>query len=271
MEVNEFKYEWCGRFIAMLEQAGVDEETISLAKKLMMDERNEFSHTKMSKSPFNQFNVKKSRESAEDFFNYLERLANEKGRDYIKTFLTETVQHIAIMFDEYEKLGKSEKTNFLNLFLKQLIKERPQDIKVETFGCPMKDISEKTGDGTIEIVIAGVSIGHICFGDYVIGAKTIDIIDFRTLPGMERLGLGGFLFNKFCRQLKDERPGYVATAVNVMEGRDGEKAYEKWGAKQLSASDGGEVKDYIFPEEAIDKAAAQAGKELSFNRKLKSK
>lgn len=215
-------------FLEMLEKYGLDQETINLAIQLIIDERGEYSLGGSQRNLLS--NNKYGKNCVENFFSYLYQMGDKLGPEDMKNFLTTSIHNISQNMDAYEGMNRSKPTNFINLFLREIVISFPQDVKLEIWGTPMKDISPDSLAGNIEATIGGVSLGHLHFEEAVSNIKNIQFTDFRTLPGLERLGLGSYMFSEFCRQLETDKPGYTATAYNVMRGKDGEKTYSKWGA-----------------------------------------
>ena len=224
--------EWFSRFFKMLEDCGVDENIINLALDLLNSPEARFD------SGGNQRNIilknNFAAETIENFFNYMENLAKGKGVEYLKEFLENAIIQIGIDLDKYLAEGHSAKTNFFNLFMRQLIKENPQDVRIDNLGVGMGEISPTSNVGNIEISIAGVSLGHMHFEECESNIPHVQFTEFRTLPGLERLGLGSLMMSEFSRQLVEYKPGYGAVAWSVKKGRDGEKAYSAWGGYPVS-------------------------------------
>ena len=214
--------------IEMMERYGLDQETINLAIQLIVDDRCKYyiGGSKMNLLNNNSF----GNQCVENFFNYLSGIERKFGPENMKVFLTNTIYKISDNMDAYEKLDRSKPTNFINLFLRELVILFPQDVKLMDLGVPMKDLGPNTDSGNIEAIIGGVYLGHIHFDEGKTNVNNIQFTDFRTLPGLERLGLGSYIFGEFCRQVVAEKPGYTVTACNVANGKDGEKTYSKWGA-----------------------------------------
>ena len=59
---------------------------------------------------------------------------------------------------------------------------------------------------------------------------TIAFTEFRTIPGLERLGLGTYIFSSFCKEVNQNKPNYSVIALNVAKDKDGSKTYSAWGA-----------------------------------------
>ena len=214
--------------IEMMERCGVDQETISLAIQLMVDDRCKY---ELGGSRMNLFsNNLFGNRCVGNFFNYLCGIEDKLGPDGMKEFLTATIYNISNNMDAYDQMDRSKPTNFMNLFLRELVIAFPEDVKLINSGTSMKDLGPNTNSGNIEAVIGGVCLGHIHFDEGKTNVNNIQFTDFRTLPGLEKRGLGSYIFGEFCRQVVAEKPGYTVTACNVANGRDGEKTYSNWGA-----------------------------------------
>jgi hypothetical protein len=200
-------------------------ETVSRAKSSLGGSK---------KNVFN--NTKESDMAIREFFDYMQHMLNAKGMDYMKTFLENSIDNIYEDKKIHEAEGHTKKTYFFNLFLRQLIKENPSSVRLESLGTHMKDVSTGTLPGNIEAIIAGVSLGHLHFEEDKANIPHIQFTEFRTLPGLERLGLGSYMFQEFCREICAYKPGYAAMAWSVKKGKDGEKAYSRWGAYPIDAT-----------------------------------
>lgn len=113
------------------------------------------------------------------------------------------------------------KTNVFNLFMRELIIENPSEIKIK---------NTNIGDEIrMDLDFAGLSVGHLKYSEIPANVKTMEMVDFRMIPGLERMGLGKHMFCEFCRDVLARGSDYSVTAWCVMKGRDGEKAYSSWG------------------------------------------
>ncbi len=215
----------------MLDKYGLNEETKELAIKLMIDERNEYSHGGLNTS-YCLTAKHRGGVARANFFRYIDDLSQKYGEDFVRNFITNALSDVSANFDAYEGMNRHAKTNFVNLFLREVVEAFPQDVKIEMgSGKHLKDWGASgTNFGNLEATIAGVTIGHLHFEDGKTNVNNIQFTDFRTLSGLERLGLGTHMFSEFCRLVEEHKPGYTLLAFNVAKGRDGEAAYTRWGA-----------------------------------------
>jgi len=246
--------EWFIRFFKMLEDCGVDEKVIDLALDLLnhpqckyaLDSHHDRDVLKKDKCAY---------QAIEDFFNYMENLVKEKGVEYLKDFLENAIIQMGMDLETYIKEEHfSKQTNFFNLFIRQLIKENPQDVRIDNMGTSMEDLSPMSSmGGNIEVSIAGVAVGHMHFEGCESNINHVQFTEFRTLPGLERLGLGSLMMSEFCRQLVEYKPGHAAVAWGVKKGRDGEKTYSAWGGYPVTTMGGGEyIEDRPWTSEEYD-------------------
>ena len=171
----------------------------------------------------------KSQTFRDEFFEYLNDMAEKVGHDEFKIFLEKTIKDIQQDYKKYQDEGHKAKTNFVNLFMRRLVIQNPQDVQIKLSGTAVEDINENTA-GVLSVFLAGVEIAHIAYEGESYNMPVITFTDFRTLPGLERLGLGTFLFSTFCKEVSEKRPGCSVMAFNVAKGRDGDKVYSSWGA-----------------------------------------
>ena len=243
--LNEFlgntKYintDWFKYFFSMLDKCDVDENIIAkymdyaFAPESIAGAKSSLGASK--KNVFN--NTVDSEKAIREFFDYMESISQTKGMEYLKTFLENGVGAIEADMATHKEEGHTKNTCFFNMFLRQLIKENPQGVKLESLGTHMKDITVGGMPGNIEVVMAGVSLGHLHFEEDKSNVKTIQFTEFRTLPGLEKLGLGSYMFQEFCREICAYKDEYSALAWSVKKGKDGEKAYSKWGAYPIDAT-----------------------------------
>ena len=188
---------WFEKFFTMLEQTGVDNDTIIDAMDFAFSDEI-FSGYKISgyKNPLSM--GIRGQIANEEFFKYMSEMSDKLGQDKFKTFLETSLTEIQQDFKTYKEGNHSAKTNFINLFMKRLVIENPQDVKIETSDTKIKDVLQEDGSGRIATTIAGIEVGHISYDREDIAMPTISFTDFRTLPGLERLGLGTYMFTKFC-------------------------------------------------------------------------
>ena len=229
----------------------MDENIIDLALDLLSRPENVLDYTHHRRNIAKKDKV--ANEAIENFYNYMENLVNTKGVDYLKNFLENAIIQMGIDFGRYIVEGHSDSTNFFNLFMRQLIKENPQDVKLDTLEEKMEDLSLQSSNGNIEVSIAGVAVGHIHFEEFESNKNCVRFTEFRTLPGLERLGLGSLMISEFCRQLVIYKPGYSAVASNVAKGRDGEKTYSAWGGYPVNAGYNNETGCVILGDDPMTK------------------
>lgn len=222
-----YNCEWYVRFFQMLEDCGVDDKIVNFALDLLdrPDNHVGYSNTKRCVTLKNKWGAL----TIENFFNYMENMVQEIGVDSLKEFLENSIIQMGMDFGKYAAENHSNPTNFFNLFMRQLIKTNPQDVMLDDLGEKMQDLSLESGDGCIEISIAGVAIGHIHFQEIESATDCLAFTEFRTLPGLERLGLGSVLISELCRQVCEHKPEHMLIATNVAKGHDGDKAYSAWG------------------------------------------
>ena len=223
--------EWFKQFFMMLEKCNVSEDVFTKYMDFAFSDESIASYKGSLGGSKKSIYLKtqSSTNTINEFYTYMTHIAKTKGIDYMREFLERSVGSIEKDYEQYKAQGHAKNTNFFNMFLRQLIKENPQDVRLESLGTHMKDISVESGSGNIEVSIAGVSLGHLHFEESKSNVPTIQFTEFRTLSGLEQLGLGSHMFREFCREIDVYKPGYSALAWSVMKGRDGEKAYSKWG------------------------------------------
>lgn len=160
----------------------------------------------------------------------MNNMAQNYGKDKFKAFLEKTLLQIADEYEEYKKNGYAKRTSLKNLFLKHLVLEHPEDVVFEYGGTPIEKMSADEYSSSILLKIAGMQIGDIVFEETNGNLPIVQFNDFRTINGLEKMGLGSHLFIEFCKQMVKYKQGYSVMAWNVMKGHDGEKVYSKWGA-----------------------------------------
>lgn len=204
---------WFERFFSMLEQVGIDEGLI--LNTMNMDFSEEFSSKYLAsgKNIFN--NCEASQKTRDEFFKYMSDMAKKIGPEKFKEFLENSLIEIQKDYKQYLEEGHYAKTNFVNLFMRRLVIENPQDVKIETTGTKIEDVNENNS-GRIAVSIAGIEIGHLLYEGEKYNIPTITFTDFRTIPGLERLGLGSFMFTYFCREISQKRPECSIMAFNVI-------------------------------------------------------
>lgn len=227
-------FDWFRRFFDMLEKSGVKEEIIlkTMDYSLSADGLERITAKGNSEGLFNN---KQSKEAIDKFFDYMGNMAQSYGKDKFKDFLENTLLQIADEYEEYKKHGHAKRTSLKNLFLKHLVLEHPEDVAFEYSGTPIEKMSAEEDTSLIFLKIAGMEIGDIKFEEVNGNPPIIQFIDFRTLNGLEKMGLGSHLFVEFCKQMTEHKKGYSVIAWNVMKGHDGEKVYSKWGAYPVKA------------------------------------
>lgn len=218
---------WFERFFSMLEQVGIDEDLILNSMDMAFCEEFQSKYLASGKNIFN--NCEASQKTRDEFFKYMSDMARKMGPEKFKEFLENSLVEIQKDYKQYLEEGHSAKTNFVNLFMRRLVIENPQDVKIETTGTRIENVNENNS-GRIAVSIAGIEIGHLLYEGEGYDIPTITFTDFRTIPGLERLGLGSFMFTSFCREISQKRPECSVMAFNVAKGKDGEKTYLSWGA-----------------------------------------
>lgn len=248
--------EFFRRFTLMLKKCNVSDAYIEKAIQLISLKDNKFGEVGMGRSK----KCISLKENTTIFFDYLENMAKQMGVEKFKKFLEASIDNIEQSFiyrQEREKDStpntKTSKTNFINLFLREIIIQNPQDVKLELIINP--------GETKFELTIGGVYIARMEF-EVFDHMKDVQFTDFRVIPGLEGLSLGSCIFYEFCNMVKENYPDYTASAFNVYFGRDAAKIYSHWGAfPVIEIADKGEKIAYkpITQEEA-----EKIGKELTY-------
>lgn len=228
--------DWFIRFFKMLEDCGVDENIIDLALNLLTRPENDFRRTKEGeRDPLRISAIAQG--AQESFFNFMENMAKENGVEYLKNFLENAIIQMGMDFDRYVNEDHLRNTNFYNLFMRQLVKAFPEEVRIEDVGKKsMKTTSSRIHGGEIQISFAGIYLGHIQYDEESSNIPHMQFTDFRTLPGLEGMGLGTLLISEFCRQIVEYKPGYAMLAFNVKKGKDGDKTYSHWGGYPITIS-----------------------------------
>lgn len=211
--------EWFYQFFDMLKKCEVDNSFIEKALELILSENNRYSGSIGTINIF--INNNKAKSNIDNFFDYLDKMFQKMGYNKFKEFLEKTIMNIERDFENHKSVNHAMKTNFFNLFLRELILENPQDVNIEFL--------ELQDAGRLDVKLDKISLGHIEYEETLANRKLIMFSDMRTLPGLERMGLGSYMFYMLCSKIANEKPGYALMAWGVMKGRDGEKAYSKWG------------------------------------------
>lgn len=222
-------FDWFKRFFEMLESAGVSDEIIIKAMDYSLSADGLERITAKGNSE-GLFRNTQSKVVIENFFEYMNNMAQNYGKDKFKVFLEKTLLQIADEYEEYKKNGYAKRTSLKNLFLKHLVLEHPEDVVFEYGGTPIEKMSAEEYQSSILLKIAGMQIGDIVFEEVNGNLPIVQFTDFRTINGLEKMGLGSHLFIEFCKQMVKYKQGYSVMAWNVMKGHDGEKVYSKWGA-----------------------------------------
>ncbi len=234
-DVKGISPEWFIRFFDMLDKCGVAQETISKALDFALSEENLNSTAKSSnRDGFNK-DPRHTPAMLDEFFTYLTNISNEIGIDRFREFLEDTLSQMEIDFDDLSKQDHTKNTCFKNLFLKYLVKSHPKDVQLINSKTPIEELSPETDISTIDLKIGGMSIGDIHFEEVAGNPPMITFTDLRTLPGLERMGLGSYVFREFCKQVNEHKHGYSVLAWNVVKDKDGSKVYPKWGAYPVKA------------------------------------
>lgn len=227
--------DWFERFFNMLEQVGIDEELILRAADFAFNEEN-FSKYAPEGNKHVLSNNRYGIIVRDEFFKYMSDMAKKLGKDGFREFLESSIVEMEKDYNQHKQEQHSKKTTFINLFMRRLIIKNPQDVKLEFSGTKVEDIAHDSGYGSIDAVIAGVSIGHLHYEREETSNPIIAFTEFRTLPGLERLSLGTYIFTEFCKQVSENEQEYAVIATNVAKGKDGSKAYSAWGGYPVNVS-----------------------------------
>lgn len=231
--INASNKEWFYRFFEMLEKCDVDQETIDKALNLILKEGILYYKSTMGiGSVFT--NSIDSKRDIESFFLYCENLIQEKGKEEFKSFFQRIIDNVCIVFDEkFKDKEKRKRVNIYYLIMREFVLNNPEKVKMVSTGT--------IKDGSISIYFEGIAIGHITYEEIKANMKVIEFDDFRTMPGLEKIGLGTYLFTEFCKKVAEDADDYAVIAWGVMKGRDGEKAYSAWGGFPVCPQVDGEV------------------------------
>ena len=227
---------WFIRFFDMLDVCGVAEEKIEKAVCLFFDEVN-VKNTAVSHKML--MNGSKNQVIIDNFYNYIKSIIARDGADNFRDFLERTIDQMEVDYQNYEDIhhGTSyKKTNYTMLFLRNLALDYSQDVRLESQGVPMKNLQVNGSCGVIQATIGGAEIGHLHFEEVDSNQPHIQFTEFRTMPGLEKMGLGSYMFLEFCRQIDEFKPGYATVAWSVKKGKDGSKAYSAWGGYPIDAT-----------------------------------
>lgn len=224
-------FDWFKRFFEMLESAGVKSEIIikTMDYSLSADEFERIIAFKVNGEGL-MFRNRHSIVVIENFFKYMNNMAQNYGKEKFKDFLEKTLLQIADEYEEYKKNGYENGTTLRNLFLKHLVLEHPEDVVFEYGGTPIEKMSTGGYESSISLTIAGMQIAGIKFEEVKGNLPIVIFTDFRSIGDLKKMGLGSHLFVEFCKKMVKYKQGYSVMAWNVMKGRDGEKVYSKWGA-----------------------------------------
>lgn len=260
-------FDWFRRFFDMLEKAEVsDEIIIKTMDYALSSDGLERITAKGNSEGF--INNKQSKEAIEKFFEYMGDMAQSYGKGKFKDFLENTLLQIADEYEEYKQHGHAKRTSLKNLFLKHLVLEHPEDVAFEYSGTQIEKMSAEENPSLILLKIAGMQIGDIKFEEVNGNPPIIQFTDFRTLNGLERMGLGSHLFIEFCKQMTEHKHSYSVMAWNVMKGHDGEKVYSKWGAYPVKCyveNDFWEVDTAPLTDEETDEFYGEHGRIYYFS------
>lgn len=261
LEGQKFNTEFLYRFFGMLEKIGIDQETIdrTIDFALSDDMLERYKLRPMGSSDKKSLFQKHQQKAGliDEFFSKLTSQAQEMGVEEYKKFIEGILSKIPEDFEKSEQNFHISrvKTNFANLFIRNLILQNPQDIKIEYekgFGF---------GQKRMQLTFGGVEIGFITFeehegcyylldGDnYASLPPSIDFSEFRIMPGLERLGVGTYLFREFCKEVTSKYPNYSVMANTVHFEGDGRGVYYNWGAKAFI--DGKFLEESEFDENVV--------------------
>ena len=213
---------WFYRFLAMFEESNVNAQTIEKALNLILDNDNQYGVIVGTDNIF--LNNPKATKCIESFFAYMAELALSEGTENFKKILENIIEKVETDFLNIKNEGAKIKTNFFYLFMRELLLQKPEDIQINW--------NIKNGnryEGRLDFVLAGVSLAYLSFAEEPANVKLVVYDDFRTLPGLEKLGVGSHMFVELCKKVVEDKPGYSIMACGVLKGKDGEKAYSSWG------------------------------------------
>lgn len=219
---------WFDRFFELLSQAGIDDASIIQTMDFAFSDKM-LSAYRMG-GYYNVFNRNSQTKTLIDnFFKYLKNMENEIGTEEFKKFLLSSLKQIKLDYTKYLEEQHSAPTNFFNLFMRRLVIKNPQDVEIKQMGAKIENLTEEN-EGRIDILVGGVSIGHLEYDKMKSRIPLLSFFEFRTLPGLERLGLGTYMFSQFCREVAKQHPNTAILATNVAKDKDGSKTYSSWGA-----------------------------------------
>lgn len=242
---KKINVEWFERFFNMLEKSGLDEKTILDAMDFAFSE--EMSANYKIGGHRNVLNKDiKAKNTHNEFFAYMSDMAKKLGPEKFKDFLENSLKEMQKDYDKYVKEGHSAKTNFVNLFMRRLVIQNPQDLKLEHLGAKVEEMEPEKNEGRFDAVIAGVSVGHIEFDEEKGSSKVMRFCEFRTSPGLERLGIGAYLFKALCQEVSTKKPEHAIIAWSVAKGKDGSKAYSVWGGYPIKSAYSDETGRHII-------------------------
>lgn len=225
---------WFDRFFDMLDKVEIDEQTIIETMDFAFSD--EMVRGYRMGGYYNIFNKnQKTKSIIENFFKYLSDMAENLGKEKFKEFLKNSLKQIKVDYAEYLKGKHSAPTNFFNLFMRNLVIANPQDVEMKHMGAKIENLSNEN-EGRIDVLLGGVSIGHLEYDQMESNTPLLSFFEFRTLPGLERLGLGTYMFSEFCREVVEKRPDYAVLACNVAKDKDGSKTYSAWGAYPVNTT-----------------------------------
>lgn len=265
-ELKEMKYnmgvnlKWLDYFFEMLYQSGVKDELIEEILEIACDKDLNTFENRGIHDPKYVFNKNKLGEkSLKDNLNYLLEIKSKMNYLEFKDYLERILENIKKSYDKYyTEEQHTKKTNIFELFTKELILKNPQDVKID---------KKEEKCGIFRLEFAGVNIGHIIFdvGD-LNGENRVIFPEFRVNPGLERIGLGSYLFSDFCRYVKDMYPNLPVVATMVKYGGDGEKAYKAFGGEGIKCND--EFGIYYFDPTVVEQLSKKESKRYGKTRNI---
>ena len=219
---------WFDNFFGLLARIGIDDNYIIQAIDFAFNDKM-LSAYRMG-GYYNVFNRNSQTKALIDnFFKYLKDMEKEIGKEEFKQFLLTSLEQIKADYTQYLEEKHSAPTNFFNLFMKRLLVKNPQDVEIRQMGAKIENLNEEN-EGRIDILIGGVSVGHLEYDKMKSKIPLLSFFEFRTLPGLERLGLGTYMFSEFCEEVVKIYPDASILATNVAKDKDGSKTYSHWGA-----------------------------------------
>ena len=207
----------------MLEDCGVEKSHIDQAISLMLDKENKYGGVVGTDNLF--FNTNKANIGIENFFTYMAELSSRYNNAEFKKFLEEIILSVDKNFCDLKTKSKGINTSYFYLLMRELYLRNPQDASIR---CRMNEGTWYAG--RLDYLLGGISLAQLQFAEEKSNIPTIVFDDFRTLPGLERLGIGSQMFVALSKKIVEEKPSYSIMACGVLKGKDGEMAYRSWGA-----------------------------------------